>query len=136
MQDYVNPYILKLITEAIADEISDAETYTAMAKNCTDTELFKSIASDEIKHRKMLEEIYTELAGKTPIEPRTDKTRDDGLSCDELIKRQFSGELEGVRLYRTLYFALSSQAYKNMIFEIMSDELMHAVMIGTSEIMS
>jgi rubrerythrin len=132
MQDYVNPYLLKLITEAIADEIADAMTYTAMAKNCSDKEMFEAIASDELKHRKMLEEIYTELAGKTPIEPRTDNTRDEGMSCEELIKRQFAGELEGVRLYRTIYFALSSPTYKNMIFEIMSDELMHAIMIGSS----
>jgi rubrerythrin len=131
MVDYVNPYILKLIIDAIDDEIADGMTYSAMAKSCKDKEMFEAIANDEAKHKKMLVELYTELAGKPPTEKRGDNSRDEGLSCDELIKRQLSGELEGVGLYRTIYFAMTSPAYKNIIFEIMSDELMHAIMLSS-----
>jgi len=103
MKGYINPYILKLIEDALTDEISDYMLYTALAEKCPDMgEMFKSIATDEMKHKKMLTELYTDLNGKAPREIKAAPTADMSKACEELIKEQISKELDGASMYRTL----------------------------------
>lgn len=130
MKPYINPYILKLIEEAIFDEVSDHALYTALAKKCTNlSDMFTEIASDELKHKKMLTELYTDLSGKQAVIKKAD-VPDLSQDCESIIKAQVPKELEGAALYRTLYFALPQTRDKNIIFEIMTDEMMHATRLS------
>jgi rubrerythrin len=131
MKTYINPYILKLLDDALSDELSDYMLYTAMSKKCVENGgIFTDIASDELKHRKMLTELYTDLSGKAP-ELKEDVGTDISDTCEELVKEQISKELEGAATYRTLYFAMPTQADKNIIFEIMTDEMFHAILLSS-----
>jgi rubrerythrin len=49
------------------------------------------------------------------------------------LKNALDDELSDAKLYRTLYFAMTKPEYKNTLFEIMTDELMHADMLGMME---
>lgn len=134
MKAYVNPYILKLIDEALSDEVSDYMFYTVLEEKCPDmAEMFRSIAADEMKHKKMLTELYTDLNGKAPAEKKPELKADLSKSCKELIKEQIPKELEGAAMYRTLYFAMPSVTEKNIIFEIMTDEMMHATWLAGAD---
>lgn len=128
---YLNPYLIKLIEEAIKDEGRDFALYTQIAEVCGENaEEMKAIAADELKHKKMLEELYEDLTGKNPPQEsyRGETTR--GKGCAELIAERIKEELEGAKMYRTMYFAMPEQRGKNLLFEIMTDEIFHALTLG------
>jgi len=131
LKGYINPYILKLIEQALADEEADYRLYTRMSEECTENaDTFRAIALDEKKHFKMLTEMYTELKGREPGKVKINEK--EFTDCNEAIKAQINEELEGATMYRTLYFALpmGMVSERNMIFEIMSDEMMHATALS------
>ena len=130
MKTYVNPYVLKLMEEALADETRDYSFYTVLAQKCPQyAPILEGIAADELKHRKMLLELYTDLTGKKP-EAEEKMEADTAGSCQELIAGQIPGELDGAAMYRTMYFAMPDVSAKNLIFEIMTDEMMHATLLS------
>lgn len=131
MNTYINPYILKLIEKAIAGEAEDYVFYTALAEKCPDNaEMLNDIAADELKHKKMLDSLYEDLTGAPPSKTTLNVSEDISGSCADIFKDRVKEELDGAAMYRTLYFALHDKAYKNMIFEIMTDEIMHAIRLG------
>ncbi len=133
MKGYINPYVLKLMEEAIKDEASDYSLYSFLAEQCPDNrDAFNRIAADEMKHFKMLTELYTDLSGKSPCKNNTEKDKKYMGNCSEIIKAQLPREQEGAQLYRTLYFAMPMgyNAERNMLFEIMTDEMMHAALLA------
>lgn len=130
MKTYVNPYVLKLIEEALTDEAHDYSFYTVLAQKCPRyAPLLEQIAADELKHRKMLLELYADLAGKKAEEDNGTEVDTSG-SCEELIAGQIPSELDGAAMYRTMYFAMPNISAKNIVFEIMTDEMMHATLLS------
>lgn len=127
---YINGYVLKLMEEAIADEIHDYSLYTTLAQKCPEYgPLLESIAADEIKHKKMLLELYSDLTGKDPMVKETGEADSYG-DCKELISARVPAELEGAALYRTIYFTMPDVAAKNILFELMTDEMYHATLLS------
>lgn len=112
MKEYINPYIIKLLQQALSDKKSEYSMSTAIE----DDSLAELISADTLKHIKMLTAICDEL----------------GANPDEAENSQKPANLraskaDNVALYRTLYFAMphSHTDLKNMLFEIMTDELLH-----------
>ena len=129
MKAYINPYILKLIEDAVKDEASDFMIFARLSEEYPEkAEMFAGIASDEIKHKKMLEELYADLSGKTLVQPRLEQI-EKLPSRAELMRDKF----DTVAMYRTVFFALpsASAANKNILFEIMTDEMMHAAALSS-----
>jgi rubrerythrin len=123
---YVNPYVLRLIKDAIASEAEGAAHYTALAEKYPEhREHFEAMAADEKKHNKMLTALYEELSGQTTVDSQSTATEFETDLRDAL-----QDELSDARLYRTLYFAMTKPAYKNVLFEIMTDEMLHADMLA------
>ncbi len=127
MKAYVNPYIIKLIEEAIAEEISDIILFEKLSDaDAGNAELYADIAADELKHKKMLQELYADLSGKTYMQPVREKSvlqDTDSPDKEKLIR----DKADNAAMYRTLYFAMphSSHADRNILFEIMTDEMIH-----------
>lgn len=128
---YLNPYLIKLIEEAIKEEGMDFILYTEIAEFCRENaEEMKELAADEVKHKKMLEELYEDLTGKTPPEVVQYGEGVGDKTCKELIAQRIRDELEGVKMYRTMYFAMPDRLGKNILFEIMTDEILHAIRLS------
>ena len=105
-----------MLNDALDDEYRDYYKYMALAEDLTDeadSETVKSMAYDEYKHRRLLEEIYTAVTGSAPrppqniIQPRAGK-----YTIDDLTDSLF-GELEGVELYRDIMFSLKNTTPTN-----------------------
>ena len=125
--------IIDMLNDALDDEYRDYYKYMALAEDLTDeadSETVKSMAYDEYKHRRLLEEIYTAVTGSAPrppqniIQPRAGK-----YTIDDLTDSLF-GELEGVEFYRDIMFSLKNTTLRDMLFEIMTDEQAHAAIIN------
>jgi rubrerythrin len=125
----VDPKILELIKEGMQDEVDDAEYYRKMQslfQNEEDRETIRRIGLDEKKHKKMLDQMYTELSGKVPPTIVASNAVITRNILAELNKR-IAGELEGVEYYRNLYTLLDEPELRDMALEMMMDENIHAI---------
>ncbi|VBB08127.1 Hypothetical protein LUCI_3392 [Lucifera butyrica] len=121
-------YALCLILEALGDEASDRAFYQCLleiAPDCEQQNIIKSIRNDEIKHFKMFCMIYQELTCEEPMPHQKQEFEEPENYCAAIQKAIF-GELSAVELYRKIMFGLCSQRHKDMLFEIITDELKHS----------
>lgn len=128
--NYTDPYLLELIKEAIEDEVQGVKEYKQMAEQAQSEEkqMLEKIALDEEKHYNMLNEIYKKLNNSTVTPIVTEGVRAVGTERNK--KAMVKAKLDKMELYRVLYFNLKQPRYKNYVFEIMSDEQKHAIMLG------
>ena len=119
---------LCLILEALSDETSDRNFYQClaqMAPDCEQREIITSIRDDEIKHFKMFRMIYQEITCKQPMPGQEQEFEKPENYCAGIQKALF-GELGAVELYRKIMFGLCSQRHRDMLFEIITDEIKHS----------
>lgn len=124
-----NPYaVLPLIKEALKDEKSDARFYEWLIKQAPeeDRKIIEGIRNDEKKHAKLFKLIYRTLTGQE-IEGNPAETFEPPSSYVQALAMAVSGESGAVELYRKIYFAVPGEVFKNMLFEIMTDELKHGI---------
>ncbi|MPL65777.1 hypothetical protein SDC9_11441 [bioreactor metagenome] len=119
---------LCLILEALGDEASDRAFYQyllTIAPDCEQREIIKSIRDDEIKHFKMFRIIYQEITCEQPTPEQKQDFEEPENYCAAIQKAIF-GELGAVELYRKIMFGLCSQRHRDMLFEIITDEIKHS----------
>lgn len=121
---------LELIKEAVQGENEDVIFYEYLIKKAPtkeEKEIIESIKNDELKHNKMFRQIYFNITG---IEISPNKKDDDfkkPRSYIEGIKKALFGELDAVRKYRKIREGLPSRRYRDMLFEVITDEISHGV---------
>lgn len=125
-----NPsYAIPLLREAVQDERSDELFYDYLIRHAPsqeDREVITAIRNDERKHRRMFREMYTSLTGQT-LEGEEAEPFTPPSSYLDGLRRAIFGESGAVELYRKIYFTIPGKAYKNMVFEILTDELKHGI---------
>ena len=119
---------LCLILEALADETHDRMFYQyllGIAPSQEQCNIIKSIRDDEIRHFKMFRMIYEEITCEPPCAEQ--KEFEEPENYCSAIQQAIFGELEAVEMYRKIMFGLCSQRHRDMLFEIITDELKHSV---------
>lgn len=122
------PGAIKLIQNAIAGEREDELFYDYLIKVAPNQEaknIIMGIRNDERKHNAMFRKMYPQLAGK-PVPTMNEEPFEKPKSYCDGIKKALMGELNAVRNYRMILFAMQNRVHINMITEIITDELRHA----------
>ena len=120
--------VLDLIVEAMKAERHDRVKYKMMMEMTDDPEIKKQTKfayDDEIKHYEMFRQIYYGLTGRVvniPLPSEVEKY--DNIM--DAVKSSIEGENEAVDLYRDIYSLLANQRMRDMVFEIITDEIEHA----------
>jgi len=120
---------LVLIIDALGDETHDRMFYQYLLEIAPDRkhcEIIESIRNDEINHFKMFQMIYEEITCEHPCKQQGEEFERPESYCDAIEKALF-GELEAVELYRKIMFGLCSQRHRDMLLEIITDEMKHSV---------
>ncbi|WP_138206972.1 ferritin family protein [Haloimpatiens lingqiaonensis] len=120
---------LELIKQAVQDEKEDAEFYEYLIKKAPtkeEKEIIESIRNDELKHNKMFREIYIGITGMN-IPASEDTKFKKPKSYIEGIKKALFGELSAVEKYREIKIGLPSRCSRDMLFEIITDEIKHSI---------
>jgi len=120
---------LNLIIEALGDETHDRMFYQyllQMAPDRKQCKIIESIRNDEIKHFKMFRMIYEEITCEPPCKLLGKEFNEPENYCDAIETALF-GELKAVEMYRMIMFGLCSQRHRDMLFEIITDEIKHSV---------
>lgn len=119
---------LEFLQKAVAGESLDRMFYDYLievAPNMQAQDIIATIRDDEIKHSQMFRQIYQEIAGRPPMPSEEEEFIQPESFCQG-IQRALFGELEAVEFYRQIYNCLPTRRYRDMLFEIITDELKHA----------
>lgn len=97
----------------------------SVAPSREDKEIIASIRDDERKHNKYFRMIYRYFTGmEIPMSEEEDFERPS--SYLDGIRRALFGELRAVEKYRDIRKNLPNGAFKDVLFEIITDELKHS----------
>lgn len=120
--------VVRMIQEGIAGERNDELFYDyliSVAPSEQDRQIITGIRDDERKHRRLFRQLYTQLVGQRPgALPEGEPFQRPSSYLDGLVQALL-GELKAFEKYRTIYKYIPQQ-YRDIIFEIMTDELKHA----------
>jgi rubrerythrin len=119
---------LVLTKNAVQGEREDELFYDFLisaAPTQEEKDIITEIRNDEIKHNEMFREIYRYFTGMELPQANGIDFEKAG-SYIEGIKKAFFGELAAMERYRTIRAGLPSEYYRDMVFEILTDEMKHA----------
>lgn len=119
---------LTLIAEAVQGEREDQLFYEyLMSQAPTDEEkdIITSIRDDEVKHNKMFKQLYKDLTGQE-LKSKSGTSFVQPASYLDGIQQALFGELKAIEKYRLIRQGLSKQRFRDILFEIITDEIKHA----------
>jgi len=120
--------VIDLIVKAMKSERHDAVKYKIMMEMTFDLDVRKQTKfayDDEIKHYQMFRQIYYQLTGRVENIPLPTKIEKYNNIMDA-VKSSIEGENEALDLYRDIYALLTNPKMKDMVFEVITDEIEHA----------
>lgn len=121
---------LALIAQAVAGEAEDAQFYTWLLQNAPsdeDRQIITGIRGDEMHHNGWFRQLYLELTGR-PVPAVQGETFTPPASYCDGLHHAIMGEQDAVRRYRQILFALQNRVHINVLTNIITDELRHAVL--------
>lgn len=119
---------LALIYEAVQGEKEDRLFYEyliSVAPTQADKEIIASIRDDEIRHNLMFKKMYKEFTGQDVMDVTEEGFKKPASYVDGIQQALF-GELKAVEKYRDIRKGLPDRHNRDLVFEILTDELKHA----------
>ena len=119
---------LDMIRDAIMDELNDEAFYTTLINQAimdSDKDIISDIRDDEMKHNKLLRELYYSLTGVSlPISNNTPNI--EPMTYVENLQKALISETNGASKYMQILNAMPDKKSYQIILEILIDELRHA----------
>jgi rubrerythrin len=119
---------LQLVREAVQGEREDEVFYQyliSVAPTREEKEIIASIRDDERKHNQMFRRIYRDLTGHE-VQSTGGEQFERPASYIAGIRKALFGELRAVEKYRRIKQCLTQRVHRDILFEIITDELKHA----------
>ncbi len=125
-----HPKFLTMIYGAMRDEKMAADYYKQLEEitphHCKHH--IRYMMEDEIKHYKMLAHTYHVMTGVHPVvEYQSPMIPANFLQA---LDQAFNDELAATEHYRTIYLMTYNMKFRDMLFEIMTDEMEHATRLN------
>ncbi len=120
--------VLVGVKKAVQGEREDELFYEyliSVAPTIEEKDIIVSIRDDERKHNRLFRKIYKDFTGME-VPPGEDETFEKPKSYLEGIKKALFGELRAVEKYRAIRRALPRGAYRDVLFDIITDEIKHS----------
>ncbi|PIC71536.1 rubrerythrin [Sporosarcina sp. P16b] len=119
---------LALIFEAVQGEKEDRLFYEyliSVAPTQEDKEIISSIRDDEIRHNLMFKKMYKDFTGQEVLDVTEEGFKKPASYIDGIQQALF-GELKAVEKYREIRKGLPDRQNRDVVFEILTDEIKHA----------
>ncbi|MEQ8198993.1 MAG: ferritin-like domain-containing protein [Clostridiaceae bacterium] len=119
---------LEGVKKAVRGEREDELFYDYLISEAPDEgqkEVIASIRDDERRHNRVFRKIYKEFTGME-VTMAEEETFQRPKSYLEGIKKALFGELSAVERYRKIRKGLPMLPYRDLLFDIITDELKHA----------
>jgi rubrerythrin len=121
---------LELVKGAVQGEREDELFYDYLiseAPTNEEKEIIRTIRDDERKHRKMFKFLYKFYTGKDIEASEEAEDFEKPESYIDGIKKALFGELAAMERYREIRKGLPNRYHRDMVFEILTDEIKHAI---------
>lgn len=125
-----NERLLDLLIIAMEYEVDQAMTYKEMFDSTADEEsrdILRNMYLDENRHKVLLNEVYTQIAGTGAPEIVPNDVEIDPNFTTQL-KRNILWEIGEAEFYRDLTLMLDDDYLKGIIQSILNDEQNHAIL--------
>ncbi len=119
---------LALMYEAVQGEKEDRLFYEyllSIAPTQADKDIITSIRDDEIRHNSMFKNMYKYYTGQDVMDVSEEEFTKPA-SYEDGIQQALFGELRAVEKYRDIRKGLPDRHHRDVVFEILTDELKHA----------
>lgn len=120
--------VLEWIKEGVQGEREDELFYDyliSVAPTTEEEEIIASIRDDERRHNRLFRKIYKDFTGmEVPL--GGEETFERPSSYIDGIKKALFGELKAVEKYRAIRRDLPIGPYKDVLFDIITDEIIHS----------
>lgn len=119
---------LEMIKNSVMDEINDEIFYSALINQAIedeDKEIIMGIRDDEMKHNRLLRDVYYSLTGITLPQSKQENLLPTNTYLNNLKKALF-GEFEAATKYRKIMNAMPDRKNSATLMEIMVDEIGHS----------
>ena len=113
--------------EAVQGEKEDRLFYEyliSIAPTQADKEIIVSIRDDEIRHNSMVKKMYKDFTGQDVMDVTEEDFKKPASYVDGIQQALF-GELKAVEEYREIRKGLPDRHNRDLVFEILTDELKH-----------
>lgn len=120
--------VLPLVKQAIQSEHEDDLFYTYLISAAPwqeDKEIIIGIRDDERKHNRMFKELFKTYTGREVTSSENSDFKRPA-SYIEGLRQALFGELSAMEKYRDIIAGIPDRYYRDMVFEILTDELEHA----------
>lgn len=120
--------VLRLLEEAVAGEKEDRVFYQQLinlAPTKAEKDIIAGIRDDEISHFAQFREIYRELTGNEVSTQQEQTPEEQPLSYVASLRKALFGEMAAVKKYRAIRAELTSKRQRDILFNIITDELTH-----------
>lgn len=120
---------LESIKEAVQGEREDELFYDyliSVAPTMEEKKIIASIRDDEKNHNRLFRIIYKDFTGGKEVPAGNEETFEKPKSYLEGIEKALFGELRAVEKYRDIRSALAISMYRDILFDIITDEIKHA----------
>lgn len=120
--------VLRLLEEAVAGEKEDQMFYQqliVLAPTTAEKDLIAGIRDDEISHSDQFHQIYRELTGNEISSQSEHTPEEQPLSYIANLRKALFGEMAAVKKYRMIRAELTSKRHRDILFNIITDELTH-----------
>ena len=97
-----------------------------MAPTFKDKSIIQGIRDDEIKHNKILRELYYQFTGEILNEDTLSNNINNSINYKDSLEKALFGELNAVKKYRKIMGTMPSGDSYTLLMSIMTDELRHA----------
>lgn len=120
--------LLKLLEEAVAGEKEDRIFYQqliTLAPTKAEKDIIAGIRDDEISHFSQFRQIYRELTENEISTQQEQTTEEQAISYVASLRKALFGEMAAVKTYRAIRAELTSKRQRDILFNIITDELTH-----------
>ena len=119
---------LEGVKEAVQGEREDELFYNyliSVAPTREEKDIIASIRDDERRHNRLFRKIYKDFTGME-VPSGEEETFERPKSYIDGIKKALFGELRAVEKYRAIRSALPLGPYRDILFDIVTDEIKHS----------
>ena len=118
--------IIRKLIEDYKDNNKFYELLLSLTNKDEDIKIIKDIMEDELKHYKILKELYFELTRSNLKEDRLNKFEDNMLNYKRNLERGLKKVLEETEKYRKIMAAMPDRRKTISVMELLTDKLRHA----------
>lgn len=118
--------IIKKLINCFDDNKKAYALLLSLTNNDDDIKIIEDIMAEEIKHNKILRNIYYELTGKKIADTRASMYKDNLLNYKKNLQKSLERELHELRWYKKVMAAMPDRTKSLAIMDIITNKLKHA----------